>query len=80
MKINRYFGLCMTALLIAQMVTILYFGMQKQGFHYDEYYSYYSSNVTYSLNPTDMEWKDVNEIRSEFMALKGESPAYGKSN
>ena len=77
MKKDRYFGLCMTLLLIVQIITVLYFGMQKQGFHYDEYYSYYSSNVTYSLNPTDMDWKDVAEIRSEFMVLEGEGPAYG---
>ena len=77
MKKSRFFSLSMIALLVVQLGIIFWFGFQKQGYHYDEYYSYYSSNVTYSLNPTDMEWKDTAEIRSEFMALEGESPAYG---
>ncbi len=59
-------------LLALQLATAWYFGTRKEGFHYDEYYSYYSSNVTYGLAPTDREWKDVDEIRSEFMVLPGE--------
>lgn len=66
----------MVLLLILQAGTAIFFCAQKQGFHYDEYYSYYSSNVTYGLHPTDAEWKDTEEIRSEFMALKGEGFAY----
>ena len=66
----------MVLLLIIQLFAAFYFGIQKQGFHYDEYYSYYSSNVTYGLRPTDMEWKDTSQIRSEFMALPGEGFAY----
>lgn len=66
----------MVLLLILQVGTAVFFCAQKQGFHYDEYYSYYSSNVTYGLHPTDGEWKDTKEIRSEFMALKGEGFAY----
>ena len=67
----------MILLLIIQLCAALFFCTQKQGFHYDEYYSYYSSNVTQGLHPTDMEWKDTEEIRSEFMALPGEGLAYG---
>ena len=77
MKKNRWFLLCMIGLLAIQLVAVFWFGMQKQGFHYDEYYSYYSSNVTYALVPTDMEWKDTSEIQSEFMALEGESLGFG---
>ncbi len=67
----------MILLLILQLGTAAYFGAQKQGFHYDEYYSYYSSNVTYRLLPTDREWKDVDEIRSEFAVLPGGRFQYG---
>ena len=67
----------MILLLVIQLCVAFYFCVQKQGFHYDEYYSYYSSNVTGGLHPTDMEWKDTDEIRSEFMALPGEGLAYG---
>lgn len=67
----------MTMIMMLQFVVASYFCMQKQGFHYDEYYSYYSSNVTYGLVPTDREWKDVSEIRSEFQVLEGEGFRYG---
>lgn len=67
----------MFLLLVIQFLAAFYFCTQKQGYHYDEYYSYYSSNVTYALVPTDMEWKDTAEIRSEFMVLEDAKPGYG---
>ena len=67
----------MLFLLIIQLCTAVWFCAQKQGYHYDEYYSYYSSNVTYALVPTDMEWKDTKEIQSEFMVLEDEGLDYG---
>ena len=77
MKKNRWFLLCMIGLLLVQLTAVFWFGTQKQGFHYDEYYSYYSSNVTNALVPTDMEWMDTEGIRSEFMALEGEGLGLG---
>lgn len=77
MKNKKLFLPCMTGLLIIQLIVVMWFCVQKQGYHYDEYYSYYSSNVTYALVPTDMEWKDTAEIRSEFMALEGEGLGFG---
>lgn len=59
-------------ILVLQVIAALCFCGQKTGFHYDEYYSYYSSNVTYGLVPTDREWKDGGEIRSEFEVREGE--------
>lgn len=76
MKNKKIFLPGMILLLIIQLCAALFFCTQKQGFHYDEYYSYYSSNVTQGLHPTDMEWKDTEEICSEFMALPGEGLAY----
>ena len=66
MKNKKIFLPGMILLLIIQLCAALFFCTQKQGFHYDEYYSYYSSNVTQGLHPTDMEWKDTEEICSEF--------------
>ena len=77
MKNKKLYFPCMIILLIIQLCVALFFCAQKQGFHYDEYYSYYSSNLTMGLHPTDMEWKDTEEIRNEFMALPGEGFAYG---
>ena len=74
---NKKWICLMTIIMMLQLVVASYFCMQKQGFHYDEYYSYYSSNVTYGLVPTDREWKDVDEIRSEFRVLEGEGFRYG---
>lgn len=71
------FILAMVVLFVLQISVASYFCMQKQGFHYDEYYSYYSSNPTYSLIPTDMEWKDTAEIRSEFMVMPDAGIDYG---
>ena len=57
---------------------------QKMDLPYDNYYDVtircsiiFSSNVTYGLVPTDREWKDVDEIRSEFRVLEGEGFRYG---
>jgi len=76
-KNKKVFLSCMTGLLVLQLILVFWFCIQKQGYHYDEYYSYYSSNVTYALVPTDMEWMDTDGIRSEFMVLEGENLSYG---
>ena len=75
-KENGKWVCLMTIIMMLQFVVASYFCMQKQGFHYDEYYSYYSSNVTYGLVPTNREWKDVDEIRSEFLVREGEGFRY----
>ena len=75
-KENKRWIFLMTIIMMLQLVVASYFCIQKQGFHYDEYYSYYSSNVTHGLAPTDREWKDVSEIRSEFRVLEGERFRY----
>lgn len=64
-------------LLVLQVIAALCFCMKKTGFHYDEYYSYYSSNVTMGLVPTDREWKPGNEIYNEFAVLPGEQFDFG---
>jgi len=71
------FILAMIVLFILQVSVACFFCTKKQGFHYDEYYSYYSTNVTHSLVPTDMEWKDTAEIRSEFMVMPDAGIDYG---
>lgn len=64
-------------LMVLQVVTAFYFCTQKQGCHYDEYYSYYSSNVTSGLIPTDNAWMDTIEIKNEFMVTDGMGFEYG---
>ena len=50
---KRNWYLILGMLLLVQLIAIFYFGSKKAGFHYDEYYSYYSSNVSIGLVPTD---------------------------
>ena len=64
-------------LLVLQVIAALCFCTKKTGFHYDEYYSYYSSNVTMGLVPTDREWKPGSEIYNEFAVLPGEQFDFG---
>ena len=63
-------------ILAAGIVLCLYFGMQKEGFHQDEYYSYYSSNRTAGLYTPDREWVDTDTILNEFEVLPGEGFNY----
>lgn len=62
----------MGIILMLQIIAVFWFCSKKSGFHYDEYYSYYSSNVTLGLVPTDREWKSQDEIRNEFAVLDGQ--------
>lgn len=75
-KGNRRGQIILILILALQMAAAFSFFAQKTGFHYDEYYSYYSSNMTYGLVPTDREWKDGAEIRSEFEVREGEAFRY----
>ena len=67
----------MIVIIVLQMIAAFYFCTQKQGCHYDEYYSYYSSNVTSGLIPTDNAWMNSEEIRNEFMVTDGMGFEYG---
>ncbi len=67
----------LTAVIMLQVIAAFYFCARKQGFHYDEYYSYYSSNVSSGLAPSDCEWMNRDDIMDEFMVIKGEGFNYG---
>ncbi len=64
-------------LLISQVLTMVYFGGKKAGFHEDEYYSFYSTNRTAGLYEPDREWVDRDTFRNEFVVLPGEGFRYG---
>ena len=58
LKENKKWICLMTLIMMLQLVVASYFCMQKQGFHYDEYHSYYSS-ILYWLEPTHrLHWKN----------------------
>lgn len=64
-------------LLLLQLGVCIYFGTQKQGFHQDEYYSFFSSNRTAGLYEPDRAWQSAETIRNEFVVLPGEGFRYG---
>ena len=74
-KKTSYF--LMTILMLLQLMMCIYFGMQKQGFHQDEYYSFFSSNRSLGLYEPDREWQTARTIRNEFVVLPGEGFRYG---
>ncbi|MDE6749293.1 MAG: hypothetical protein K2K21_09590 [Lachnospiraceae bacterium] len=75
---KRIWILALALLLFSQIITMIYFGSKKAGFHEDEYYSYYSTNRTAGLFEPDREWMDKDTIRNEFVVLQGERFRYGQ--
>ena len=70
-KTDTAFKIMLIITIVLQLAVALCFCMQKQGFHYDENYSYYSSNVTYGLNPPDGDWLSGSSISEEFHITPG---------
>lgn len=68
---------CVWLIFLASIITSLYFGFQKSGFHEDEYYTYYSSNRSMGLYQPDRQWQDRQTILDEFSVKKGEGFSYG---
>ena len=62
---------------VVQMVTAFYFCVQKQGFHEDEYYTYYSTARTNGFYVEDGQWMDRDTYRNEFVVLPGQGFQYG---
>lgn len=60
-----------------QMVFALFFCTQKQGFHEDEYYTYYSTARTNGFYVEDGQWMDRETYRNEFVVLPEQRFQYG---
>lgn len=72
-KINtNQINMIMWLLIIVSMIVAFFFCTQKQGFHYDEYYSYYSTNISEGMWLPDGDWRTGDSIAGEFMANEGE--------
>ena len=70
-KADTAFKILLIITIVLQLAVALCFCVQKQGFHYDENYSYYSTNVTYGLNPPDGDWLSGSVISKEFYITPG---------
>lgn len=62
---------------VISIITNIFFGFQKSGFHEDEYYTYYSTNRSIGLYQPDREWQDKQTILDEFAVKPGEGFNYG---
>ncbi|MBO5620113.1 MAG: hypothetical protein J5959_00615, partial [Butyrivibrio sp.] len=62
---------------ILSLALSLFYGFQKQGFHEDEYYTYFSSNRSLGLYQPDRQWQERQTILDEFAVKKGEGFNYG---
>lgn len=68
---------CFTVLWLLQMAAAFWFCTQKQGFHEDEFYTYYSTARTNGFYVEDGKWMERDEYRNEFVVLPGERFQYG---
>ncbi len=76
-RINKKYLILFLIIWVVQMAAAFYFCTQKQGFHEDEYYTYYSTARTAGFYVEDGQWMDRETYRSEFVVLPGERFQYG---
>lgn len=62
---------------VAQMAAAFYFCTQKQGFHEDEFYTYYSTARTNGFYVENEKWMERETYRNEFVVLPSEQFQYG---
>lgn len=74
---KRKYLICFFILWVAQMAAAFCFCMQKQGFHEDELYTYYSTARTNGFYVEDGKWMERDAYRSEFVVLPDERFQYG---
>ena len=70
--------LLIAIILIVELVASLYFGSQKQGMHFDEYYSYFTTNNSDGRTVNDRQWLSSEDMKKDFYVQEGEQFQYGK--
>ena len=76
-RIKRKYVVIFLIIWAVQMAAAFYFCVQKQGFHEDEYYTYYSTARTNGFYVEDGQWMDRDTYRNEFVVLPGQEFQYG---
>lgn len=74
---RKFYIVCFVIIWVVQMAVAFYFCTQKQGFHEDEYYTYYSTARTNGFYVEDGQWMDRETYRNEFVVLPGQQFQYG---
>lgn len=65
-------------LLGIQFCILIYFACQKQGMHFDEYYSYFTTNNSGGRAVNDRQWLSGEDMKKDFYVQPGEQFRYGK--
>ena len=76
-RINKKFLITILMIWAVQMAAAFCFCVQKQGFHEDEYYTYYSTARTNGFYVENGQWMDRETYRNEFVVLPGQGFQYG---
>lgn len=76
-EIKRKYLIRFFILWVAQMAAAFYFCTQKQGFHEDEFYTYYSTARTNGFYVENGKWMERETYRNEFVVLPNERFQYG---
>ncbi|MBO5473831.1 MAG: hypothetical protein J6A08_08615 [Lachnospiraceae bacterium] len=74
---RKFYIVCFVVIWAVQMAAAFYFCTCKQGFHEDEYYTYYSTARTNGFYIEDGVWMTREAYRNEFVVLKGQQFQYG---
>lgn len=74
---QKIFVMIFIVIWAVQMAAAFYFCTQKQGFHEDEYYTYYSTARTNGFYVENEKWMERDAYRDEFVVLRGERFQYG---
>lgn len=74
---RKFYIVCFVIIWVVQMAAAFYFCTRKQGFHEDEYYTYYSTARTNGFYVEDGQWMDRETYRNEFVVLEGQQFQYG---
>lgn len=74
---KRKYLVCLMVIWVVLMAAAFYFCTQKQGFHEDEFYTYYSTSRTNGFYVEDGKWMDRETYYKEFVVLPGERFQYG---
>lgn len=67
---KRNFHIGCGVIIALHILLILFYGIQKQGFHEDEYYTYWSSAGYADLSPSGYQWRSGYDIQSQFFVRK----------
>ena len=65
-------------LLFIETAVLIFFGFQKKGMHFDEFFSYFNTNNSYGREAYDRSWVSSENIKKDFYVLPGEQFNYSR--